>query len=132
MLFLRLQTSGSLSFRRQTADFRRFLLEIPAFGGHKKTQKTTDFCRKPKIFAEKCRKTQIGLRHLRSVTFSLALKNFGLKNIGLIFSGEVFFTYSWMFCLQSNFCAYSPFRRFLDAFSHCKQKTPSVSKKPKV
>ena len=54
----------------QNADFRRkpqifadspLLLEIPAFGG----QET----------AENRRKPQIGLCHLRSVTFSLALKN---------------------------------------------------------
>ena len=37
------------------------------------SQKPADFRRKPKIFAENCRKPQIGLRHLRSVTFSLAL-----------------------------------------------------------
>ena len=46
----------------QNADFRGkpqifadspFLLEIPAFGGHRKPQKTADFRRKPKIFAEK-------------------------------------------------------------------------------
>ena len=39
------------------------LLKIPAFGGR----------RKPKIFAENRRKPQIGLCHLRSVTFSSAL-----------------------------------------------------------
>ena len=54
--------------KAQNADFRRkpqifadspLLLEIEAFGGR----------RKP----ENCRKPQIGLRHLRSVTFSSAL-----------------------------------------------------------
>ena len=68
--------------RAQNADFRRkpqifadspFLLEIPAFGGRRKPQKTADFRRKPKIFAENRRKPQIGLRHLRCVTFSSAL-----------------------------------------------------------
>ena len=50
----------------QNADFRRkppLLLEIQACGGR----------RKPQIFAGNCRKPQIGLRHLRCVTFSLAL-----------------------------------------------------------
>ena len=36
-------------------------------------QETADFHRKPKIFAENRRKPQIGLCHLRSVTFSSAL-----------------------------------------------------------
>ena len=70
--------------RAQNADLRRkpqifadspLLLEIPAFGGHRKPQKTADFRRKPKIFAENRRKPQIGLRHLRSVTFSSALEH---------------------------------------------------------
>ena len=52
--------------RTQNADFRRkpqifadspFLLEIPAFGGRRKPQKTADFRRKPKIFAEKPQET---------------------------------------------------------------------------
>ena len=49
------------------------LLEIQAFGGRRKPQKTADFRRKPQIFAGNCRKPQIGFRHLRSVTFSSAL-----------------------------------------------------------
>ena len=66
----------------QNADIRRkpqifadspLLLEIPAFGGRRKLQKTADSRRKPKIFAENRRKPQIGLCHLRSVTFSSAL-----------------------------------------------------------
>ena len=76
--------------RAQNADFRRkpqifadspLLLEIPAFGGRRKPQKTADFRRKPKIFAENRRKPQIGLRHLRCVTFSSALisANFSLN-----------------------------------------------------
>ena len=67
----------------KNADFRRklqifadspLLLEIPAFGGRRKAQKTADFRRKPQIFAENRRKPQIGFRHLRCVTFSSALK----------------------------------------------------------
>ena len=66
----------------QNADFRRkpqifadslLLLEIQAFGGRRKLQKTADFRRKPKIFAENRRKPQIGVRHLRCVTFSSSL-----------------------------------------------------------
>ena len=49
-------------------------LEIQAFGGRRKPQKTADFRRKPKIFAENRRKPQFGLRHLRCVTFSSALR----------------------------------------------------------
>ena len=69
--------------RTQNADFRRkpqiladspLLLKIQAFGGRRKPQKTADFRRKPQIFAEKRRKPQIGLRHLRCVTFSSAPK----------------------------------------------------------
>ena len=65
----------------KNADFRRkppifadspLLLEISAFGGRRKPQKTEDFRRKPQIFAENRRFSQIGLRHLRSVTFSSA------------------------------------------------------------
>ena len=75
--------------RAQNADFRRKpqifadsprLLEIPAFGGRRKPQKTADFRRKPKIFAENRRKPQIGLRHLRCVIFSSALFVEGSKN----------------------------------------------------
>ena len=70
--------------RAQNADFRRkpqifadspLLVEIPAFGGRRKPQKTADFRRKPKIFAGNRRKPQIGLRHLSCVTFSSALNN---------------------------------------------------------
>ena len=68
----------------KNADFRRkpqifadspLLLEIPAFGGRRKPQKTADFRRKPQIFAGNRRKPQIGHRHLRCVTFSSALEN---------------------------------------------------------
>ena len=68
--------------RTPNADFRRkpqifadspLLLEIPAFGGRRKPHKTADFRRKPKIFAESRRKPQIGLCHLRCVTFSSAM-----------------------------------------------------------
>ena len=74
--------------RAQNADFRRkpqifadspLLLETPAFGGRRKPQKTADFRRKPKIFAGNRGKPQIGLRHLRCVTFSSALD---LANLG--------------------------------------------------
>ena len=67
--------------RAQNADFRRkpqifadspLLLEIQAFGGRREPQKTADFRRKPQIFAENRRLPQIGLRHLRCVTFSSA------------------------------------------------------------
>ena len=71
--------------RAQNADFRRkpqifadspLLLEIQAFGER----------RKPKIFAENRRKPQIGLRQLRSVTFSSALVSVGRRS-GLELSG---------------------------------------------
>ena len=60
--------------KAQNADFRGkplifadspLLLEIPAFGGRRKPQKTADFRRKPVIFAENRRKLQIG--HIRSI-----------------------------------------------------------------
>ena len=63
----------------QTLADSLLLLEISAFGGHRKPQKTADFCRKPKIVAENRRKPQIGLRHLRSVTFSSALEKTRFK-----------------------------------------------------
>ena len=68
--------------RAQNADFRRklqifadsaLLLEVQAFGGCRKPQKTADVRRKTEIFAENCRKPQIRLRHLRCVTLSSAL-----------------------------------------------------------
>ena len=74
--------------KAQNADFRRkpqifadspLLLEIPAFAGRRKPQKTADFRRKPKIFAENRRKVQIGLRHLKCVTFSSALEMAGMS-----------------------------------------------------
>ena len=80
----------------QNADFRRkpqifadspLLLEIEAFGGRRKPQKTADFRRKPKIFAENRRKPLIGLRHLRCVTFSSA-QNVGTKWIFGCGSGQ--------------------------------------------
>ena len=55
------------------AENRWFSQEIQAFGGRRKAQKIADFRREPKIFAGNRRKPQIGLRHLRSVTFSSAL-----------------------------------------------------------
>ena len=80
--------------RAQNADFRRkpqifadspLLLEIQAFGGRRKPQKTADLRRKPKIFAENRRKPQIGLRHLRCVTFSSALD--GAESMGISMYG---------------------------------------------
>ena len=85
-------------FAQKTADFRRkpsLLLEIQALGGHRKPQKMADFRRKPKIFAENRRKPQIGLRHLRCVTFSSALgdengrkKDFGRGKMGEKWPGK--------------------------------------------
>ena len=78
--------------RPKNADFRRkpqifadspLLLEIPAFGGRRKPQKTADLRRKPKIFAENRRKPLIGLRRLRCVTFSSALMWIGVLWAGL-------------------------------------------------
>ena len=45
--------------------------------------------------------------------------------------GKFFLLPVSMFCLQLSFFAYSPLRPSLDALSHCKQKTPTVSKKTK-
>ena len=70
------ERTQNADFSQKTADFRRFtpeILEIQAFRGRRKPQKTTDSRREPKIFAENRRKQQIGLRHLRSVTFSSSL-----------------------------------------------------------
>ena len=79
----RLRKRGrNVTERAQNADFRRkppifadsaLLMEIQAFGGRRKLQKTADLHRKPKIFAENRRKAHTGLRHLGSVTFSSAL-----------------------------------------------------------
>ena len=61
-------------FSQKTAFLRRYSqLEIQAFRGCRKPQKTADLRRKPKIFIENRRKPQIGVRHLRSVTLSAAL-----------------------------------------------------------
>ena len=49
------------------------LLEIQAFGGRRKPRKPQNFRRESKILAGNRKKPQIGLRHLRSVTFSSAL-----------------------------------------------------------
>ena len=58
-------------FSQKTADFRRFTLSLKF--QHLEGAGNADVCRKPKIFAANRRKPQIGLRHLRSVTFSSAL-----------------------------------------------------------
>ena len=69
------ENAQNAHFRRKPQIFAdsRLLLEIEAFGGRRKPQKTADFRRKPKIFAENRRKPLIGHRHLRCVTFSSAL-----------------------------------------------------------
>ena len=78
--------------KTQNADFRRkpqmfadspFLLEIPQFRGRRKPQKTQIFAEN-RNFSQKT--AQIGLRHLRSVTFSLALENFNPGGRSLILS----------------------------------------------
>ena len=68
---LRWQREPKTQILAETTDFRIFtlFLEIPVW----RAQETADFRRKPKIFAEDHRKPQIGLRHLRSVTFNSAL-----------------------------------------------------------
>ena len=61
------EKAQNADFRAQKiVDFRRFalLVETQAVGGR----------RKPQIFKENSTKPQIGLRHLRSVTFSLVLE----------------------------------------------------------
>ena len=50
-----------------------FLLEIPISAGGRKPQKTADFRRKPMISQKTAGNRTLGLRHLRSVTFSSAL-----------------------------------------------------------
>ena len=86
--------------KAQNANFRRkpqiFLdsplpLEIQAFGGCRKPQKTADFRRKPQVFAENRRKPQIGLRHLRCVTFSSALQ---------LFAELIWFAYAYTYTLN--------------------------------
>ena len=74
--------------KRQTFADSPLLLETQAFGGRRKRQKTADFRRKPKIFAENRRKAQIGLRHLRrSVTLSSALMmNITSPILGLVYN----------------------------------------------
>ena len=60
-------------FSQKTADFRRFT-PSPGNSSIWRAQETADFRREPQIFAENRRKLQIGLCHLRCVTFSLALR----------------------------------------------------------
>ena len=59
-------------YSRKTADLRRFT-PSPGNSSIWRAQETAAFRRKPRIFAESHRKPQIGLRHLRCVTFSSAL-----------------------------------------------------------
>ena len=68
--------------RAQNADFRRkpqIFADSPLLLGTWRAQETVENRRKPKIFAENRRKPQIGLRHLRCVTFSLALSESNKK-----------------------------------------------------
>ena len=60
-------------FSQKTADFFRRFTPSPGNSSIWKAQETADFRRKPKIFAENRRKPQIGLRHLRCITFSSSL-----------------------------------------------------------
>ena len=59
-------------FSQKTADFRR-LSPSPGNTSIWRAQETADFRRKAQIFAENRMKPQIGLRHLRCVTFGSAL-----------------------------------------------------------
>ena len=59
-------------FSQRTADFRRFA-PSPGNSSIWRAQETADLRGKPKTFAENRKKPQIGLRHLRCVTFSSAL-----------------------------------------------------------
>ena len=94
--------------RAQNADSRRkpqifadsaLLLEIPAFGGRRKPQKTADFRRKPQDFCRKPQETAGFLhRHLRCVTFSSALGKESRKP--LTYSGSLFWpTVEFLFVL---------------------------------
>ena len=65
--------------RPQNADFRRkpqIFAYSPLVLGNSSIWRAQENHRKPKIFAEKRRKPQVGVRHLGSVTFSSALMNF--------------------------------------------------------
>ena len=64
-------------FRAENRRFAQIFAFSPGNSSIWRAQKTADFRRKPKIFAENRRKLQIGLRHLRCVTFSLAPANGG-------------------------------------------------------
>ena len=66
------ERTQNADFSQKTADFRRFALS-PGNSSIGKPQETADVRRKPKSFAENRRKPRIGLRNLRSVTFSSAL-----------------------------------------------------------
>ena len=67
------ETAEKRRFSQKTADFRRFTLLF----GNSSIWRAQDFRRKPQIFAENRRKPQIGLRHLRCVTFSSTLTRAG-------------------------------------------------------
>ena len=63
-------------------------------------------------------------------------KTLGNLNGGLAKGGSIkkmfFYLQLEFFCLQLSFFASSPLRPLLDALSHCKQKTKTVSKKAKI
>ena len=72
-------------FSQRTADFRRFT-PSPGNSSIWRAQETAEnrrFSQKPQIVAENRRKPQIGLRHLRSVTFSSALPPFTAAQVSL-------------------------------------------------
>ena len=58
------------------------LLKIPEFGGRRKPQKTAFFLQETEDFHRKPQETADWLRHLRSVTFSLALNRKKMEQIG--------------------------------------------------
>ena len=64
-------------FSQKTADIRRFALPSPGESSMWRVQeapKPQIFAENPKIFMENCRKPQIGVCHLRSVTLGAALE----------------------------------------------------------
>ena len=67
------ERAQNADFRSKAADFRRFS-PSPGNSSIWRAQKTLIFAKKPEMSAENRRKKlKIGLRHLRSVTFSAAL-----------------------------------------------------------
>ena len=92
----RAESQGALKGRAEgdkpspNADFRRFSqifadsrlsLENKAFGKRRFSQETADFCRKPQKTAGTRRKPQIGVRPLRFVPLSAALRKSGVEKL---------------------------------------------------